>query len=170
MDDAMRKVVEALRKAIQAEIEGQHFYRMAARSTEDPRGREVFEKLALDEVVHEKFLRAHHDHIVEKGAPSPDAKLPEATAFAESSPIFSDAIRSRIESAHYEMTALSVGIQLELSAVNFYKQASQQTSDPLLRQQFRELSAWESGHYQALLRQQEELKEDYWASSNFSPY
>jgi len=170
MDDAMKKAAEALRKAIQAEIEGQHFYRMAARSTEDPRGREVFEKLARDEVAHEKFLRAHYDHIVEKGTPDPDARLAEATTFAESSPIFSDAIRSRIESAHYEMTALSVGIQLELSAVSFYKQASQQTSDPLLRRQFQELSAWESGHYQALLRQQEELKEDYWASSNFTPF
>ena len=170
MDEAMKNVVEALRKAIQAEIEGQHFYRMAARSTEDPRGREVFEQLAEDEVSHEQFLRAHHDHIIEKGTPDPNAKLGTATSLPESSPIFSDAIKSRIASAHYEMTALSVGIQLELSAVKFYKQASQQATDPLIRQQFRELSEWESGHYQALLRQQEELKGDYWASSNFSPY
>ncbi|MBW2264044.1 MAG: ferritin family protein [Deltaproteobacteria bacterium] len=170
MDDAMKKVVEALRKAIQAEIEGQHFYRMASRSTDDPRGREVFEQLAQDEVDHEKFLRAHYDHIIEKGTPSPDAKLGTPKTLPESSPIFSDAIKSRIEHAHYEMTALSVGIQLELSAVKFYKQAAGQTADPLLKQQFRDLSEWESGHYQALLRQQEELKEDYWASSNFAPY
>jgi len=170
MDDAMKTVVEALRKAMQAEIEGQHFYRMAARSTDDPRGREVFEQLAQDEVSHEKFLRAHHDHIIEKGTPDPDAKLGSPAALPESSPIFSDAIRSRIGQAHYEMTALSVGIQLELSAMKFYKQAADQARDPLLKQQFRELSEWERGHYQALLRQQEELKEDYWASSNFTPY
>lgn len=170
MDDSLKKIVDALRKAIQAEIEGQHFYRMAARSTDDPRGREVFEQLAQDEISHERFLRAHHDHIIEKGTPNPDARLGKPAPLSGSSPIFSDAIRSRIEHAHYEMTALSVGIQLELSAVKFYRQASEDARDPLLGQQLLELSAWESGHYEALLRQQEELKEDYWASSNFAPY
>jgi rubrerythrin len=170
MDESMKKVAEALKRAIQAEIEGQHFYRMAARSTDDPRGKEVFERLAQDEVAHEKFLRAHLGAILETGAPSRDATLGPPTQFAGSSPIFSDALRSRIGEAHYEMTALSVGIQLELTATRFYKQASEQTPDPLLKKQLRELAEWESGHYNALLRQQEELKEDYWSSTGFAPF
>jgi len=170
MDESMKKVVEALREAIQAEVEGQHFYRMAAASTQDPKGKEVFEKLAQDEVTHEKFLKAHYASMLETGKLAEGAKLPAATAYDGSSPIFSDAIKNRVEDAHYEMTALSVGIQLELSAIKFYKQASQIATDPVLKQYFLELSNWESGHYQALLVQQDALKEDYWRSSNFSPF
>jgi rubrerythrin len=170
MDDSMKKVAEVLKKAIQAEIEGQHFYRMAARSTDDPRGREVFERLAQDEVAHEKFLRAHLRSILETGRPDADAKLGRPTDFSGSSPIFSEALRSRIGEAHYEMTALSVGIQLELAAEKFYRRASEETADPQLEQQLRELADWEAGHYRALLVQQEELKEDYWAASGFSPF
>lgn len=170
MDEAMKKVAQALAKAIQAEIEGQHFYRMAARSTDDPRGREVFERLAEDEVAHERFLRAHLEAIVETGAPSKHASLGSPEPFAASSPIFSEALRARIGEAHYEMTALSVGIQLELTAVKFYARASEETRDPLLRDQFRQLSEWESGHYDALLRQQDELREDYWSAGGFSPF
>lgn len=170
VDDVMERLAGALKEAIQAEIEGQHFYRMAARSTDDPRGREVFERLAQDEVAHERFLRAHHDSILRSGKPDEGARLGTATDLSGSSPIFSEALRSRIGEAHFEMTALSVGIQLELTAEKFYRRTSEQTPDPLLKQQFLELAEWEAGHMRALLAQQEELKEDYWAASGFSPF
>ncbi len=51
-------VIEAIEKAIQAEIEGHHFYRMAARTTDDAQGREVFETLAAEERQHADYLRA----------------------------------------------------------------------------------------------------------------
>lgn len=35
---------------------------------------------------------------------------------------------------------------------------------------YTELAEWESGHYEALTRQQEELKEDYWSAGGFSPF
>jgi len=170
MDESTRKVAEALKKAIQAEIEGQHFYRMAASQCTDPKGREVFLQLAEDEVVHERFLRAHYQSLLEHGVPDGSVKLARATAYEGSSPIFSPALKSRIKDAHFEMTALAVGIQLELGAVDFYKQASQLASDTALSDTLLELSEWEAGHYQALLRQQEELKEDYWSASGFTPF
>ena len=68
------------------------------------------------------------------------------------------------------MTALSVGIQLELAAQTFYKGQSEEASNDTVRDFFAELAEWESGHYQALLTQQEALKEDYWSTSRFSPF
>ena len=35
---------------------------------------------------------------------------------------------------------------------------------------FGELAEWEAGHHQALLRQQEELKEDYWSANGFTAF
>ena len=91
-------------------------------------------------------------------------------SLSDSSPIFSEKIRSRIGEAHLEMSALSIGIQLELSAINYYKQEAGSAEDPAVKQFYRELADWESNHYNALLRQQLMLKEDYWSESGFAPF
>ena len=170
MDESTKKVAEALKKAILAEVEGQHFYRMAAASTQDEKGKEVFNALADDEVLHENYLRAHYDALIASGTAAPNVRLGTPPPLTESSPIFSAAIKSRIQGAHYEMTALSIGIQLEMGAMKFYEQAAKETSDPELSRFFRELSEWEGTHYRALLRQQDTLKEDYWSASGFTPF
>jgi rubrerythrin len=69
-----------------------------------------------------------------------------------------------------EMSALSIGIQLELNAINFYKTQATEIDNQEVKKFFRELVDWETGHYHALLRQQESLKEDYWSSAGFSPF
>lgn len=170
MDESTKKVAEALREAIQAENAGYGFYMMAARSTEDPKGQEVFQQLANEELEHHRFLRLHYDSIIATGKPSPEAKLSVgAVDLSGDSPIFSKSFRDRIGQAHAEMSALSVGVQLEMSAQKFYRAQAKATEDPILRDLFEELAEWESRHYHALLAQQEDLKEDYWSSSGFAP-
>ena len=68
------------------------------------------------------------------------------------------------------MSALSIGIQLEAGAMAYYREAARQSDDPAVRAFFDELADWETGHYHALLRQQEGLKEDYWAAGGFSAF
>jgi rubrerythrin len=65
---------------------------------------------------------------------------------------------------------LSVGAQLEYDAMRFYKAQAEAAADPEIKKFFTELAEWETGHYNALVQQQEELKEDYWSSAGFSPY
>jgi rubrerythrin len=170
MDETTRNLAEALKKAALAEREGQHFYRMAAASTEDEKGREVFSQLAEDEVMHEQWLKAHYDSVVERGVPAEGLQLKRGTDLSGAWPIFSESIKSRIKDAHFEMTALAVGIQLELNAVNFYRKCAEDTADSKLKNFFSQLAEWELGHYEALLRQQEALKGEYWAGSGFSPF
>ena len=170
MSDSRIETVKAIEQAIRAEVEGQNFYRMAAHATEDPKAREVFEKMAADEALHERFLRTLRTAIAEGSAGSTVPALAKATSYAGSSPIFSDALKARIRTAHVEMTALSVGIQLELGAVSHYRRLAEASGDTGLRRTFEDLAAWESGHYQALIRQQDELKGDYWSGSGFAPF
>jgi len=170
MDESARKAAEAVMKAIQTEIQGQNFYRMAAATIEDPKGREVFLMLAEEEVSHEKFLRAHYSSLLERGTPAGGVKLGKPSNLSGSSPIFSEAIRSRIRDAHYEMTALAVGIQLEATAMGFYRRASEDSDDRTIKRFFLDLASWETGHYEALLRQQQDLKLDYWSSAGFAPF
>jgi len=163
-------VLDALKKAIVAEYEGHNFYRMSADNTADDRGREVFLALAQEELDHAKYLKTQYNSILENGSATNEVLPDHRIEISGSSPIFSAKLKERIREAHYEMTSLSVGIQLELSAMEFYRTQAERAGDAQVSQFFTRLSEWEKGHYQALLRQQENLKEDYWADNDFSPY
>lgn len=170
MAEAKQQLIDGLKKAIQTESDGYHFYMMAARSTEDPKGRKAFETLAGEEQKHEVFLRTQYKSVTESGAVDTTLKLGSRASFESPSPIFSEDIRGRIKDAHYEMTALSIGIQLELSSIDFYKGEAEATDNPDVRKFYLELADWETGHYEALLRQHDLLKEDYWSAARFAPF
>ncbi|MDP8206298.1 MAG: ferritin family protein [Candidatus Electryonea clarkiae] len=170
MSDKIKRVLNGLMEAVKAETDGQHFYIMAASNTNDEKGIEVFRMLAREEAEHVKYLLAQYKAVAADGRPDQKLRLPKPSALSDSSPIFSDNLKSRVKEAHMEMSALSIGIQLELNAIRFYKEQSEESDDPFLKDFYNELMAWEQGHYNALLTQQELLKEDYWSSSGFSPY
>ena len=163
------RIIEGLKKAMQAEVDGHNFYKMAANSTEDEMGKETFNSLAEDEVEHFKFLKAQYDSFKANGKPDTKAKLTRPSELAES-PIFSENFKERLHDAHYEMTALSVGIQLELSSIQFYKSESEKARDATVRRFYKELADWETEHHRRLLKQQQELTEDYWQAGNFYPF
>jgi rubrerythrin len=169
-DDARKKVAAGLLRAMQSEHHGENFYRMAASNTSDPQGQEVFEQLAREEQQHFQVLRRQYRAVLETGRPEEGLSLGERLSLAGPSPIFSDQIRSRLKDAHYEMTALSVGIQLELNAQQYYTAQAAESEDPVIEQLYRDLADWESGHYHALLAQQEALTEDYWTAAGFAPF
>lgn len=170
MDAAAKQIAEGLKRAIQTELDGYHFFRMAAATTEDPKGREVFDGLAREELEHERFLRAQYDHVVRTGTIDPALRLTQHVDLSGDDPIFSKQLRTRLRDAHFEMSALSIGIQLELQARRFYEEQAAQTAEPVAKQFFLDLAAWEGRHYDGLLRQQESLKEDFWSDSGFSPF
>lgn len=170
MDPSMRKIAEALFEAIRAEADGQRFYRMAARCSVDLKAQEVFEQLAREEQGHLEFLRAQYRAVLEGGGLDSSIKLTRPRDLSEASPIFSTEIKDRIGQAHYEMTALSIGLQLEQSAVRHYRSAAEECGAAEASSFFMELAAWEQGHYDGLLRQQEALRDDYWGANGFAPF
>lgn len=172
MDETIRvRIAEGLVKAIQAEIEGQHFYKMAAYNTADEQGRDVFERLAAEELDHATYLRAQHQAITERGTLDERVQLGPRMELGDPSPIFSDRLKERVQDAHYEMTALSIGMQLEEGAERFYKaEAEAAAGVPKVQEFYLRLAEWESGHFHALARQYEVLKEEYWGEAGFSPF
>ena len=161
---------EALTAAIKAEHEGHYFYLMAARTTTDTRGREVFERLAADELLHMEYLQRQYQAIQQTGALDASLELAPAPAPATQTAIFSDDLKARLGEAHFEMTALSVGIQLELSAQQFYLEHAGAAREDTAKAFFTELAAWESSHYEVLLAQQDSLREQFWTENRFVPF
>ena len=170
MDESTEALSRALFDAIKAEADGYSFYKMAANSSQDEKGRTVFEQLAGEELDHKRFLAAQYRSVQETGKIDATVKLGQRADLSGASPIFSEQIRSRLREAQFEMSALSIGIQLELSSMRYYKEQADGQTDPAVKQFFGELADWEKGHYEALLRQQESLKDDYWSGSGFSPF
>lgn len=164
------KVINILFRAMQAETDGHLFYRSAAKNTEDPQGKEVFESLAKDELDHLHFLKAQHKSITESGEPDKDVKVGKPSGELKEIPVFSDEFKSRLSQAHNEMSALSIGIHLELAQMDFYKTQAKEAMEPTIKSFLSELAEWESSHYHRLIRQQEELKEDYWLKGGFYPF
>ncbi|MBN2209577.1 MAG: ferritin family protein [Candidatus Coatesbacteria bacterium] len=169
-DEAIDKVAKGIAEAIRTENEGRYFFLMAANSTTDPKGKEVFETLADEELVHLDFLKKQYLSLVERGEFDKKLKLGPKSDFSGANPIFSEQLLERLSDAHFEMSALSIGVRLELYSMSFYKKQSEESSDPFVKRFFSELAEWEAGHYHALLKQLDALKDFYWEAGGFSPF
>lgn len=163
-------ILKGLQTAMRAEHEGYHFYMFAAENITDTKGQKAFRRLANDEFEHLNYLQAQFDNIQKFQEPNTALKLKKIEPFVGENPIFSEEIKTRIKDAHYEMTVLSVGIQLELNAVNAYKKLATETDDKAVAQFYLELAQWENSHYNMLIAQQDSQKEEYWAANHFYPF
>ncbi|MBI5543945.1 MAG: ferritin family protein [Deltaproteobacteria bacterium] len=170
MDVKLKELVEALRTAMQAERTGFEFYKMAAVNTQDASGKKVFEELAAEEQGHFEFLKQHHQSVMSAGELARGATLGEAHRLTEQHPIFSADFKARLKQAHVEMSALAIAAQLELNGINFYREQAARATLPEAKRFFQQLVEWESGHYDAFVRQQQELQESYWSEAGFSPF
>jgi len=170
MDDGRRRLLETLHQAIAAEYEGYGFYQMAARSTEDPLGRQTFEGLASEELQHAEYLKTQYRSIGETGKVDSRSALGRPHVLTAGSPIFSPALKNRIGDAHFEMSALAVGVHLEENALTFYRARAAEATDVAARAFLLELAEWEAGHHRALLEQQQELQQAYWERNGFAPF
>lgn len=165
-----KRLTDIVAKAIQAERDGYRFYLMAAQSTQDDKARETFKRLADEELGHEGFLRVQYRSVADTGAFDAKARLGTQFFYPGDSPIFSPELVARIEEAHFEMSALSIAIQLELNAINHYQSAAAKVSDEAAKKVFTELANWETDHYQMLAKQQELVRDSYWQANGFAPF
>jgi rubrerythrin len=163
------EILKGLKTAMEAELTGHEFYKNAAKSTDDPVGKETFSRMAKEEMNHFNYLRHQYASVLEKGDYDLSKELdPHSHPHAEN-PIFSDEIKRRIKDSHFEISALTIGMKLELEAMTFYRSCAEKAAHNEVKQFFNELSEWEKDHYRAFENQLEILKEDYFQANNFVP-
>jgi len=147
MDEHTRQIVEGLKQAMLAESDGHNFYMMAAKNTKDNKGKQVLTSLAKDEIDHFNFLKAQYKSFMETGAPDANIKLRKYKSNTSKSPIFSADFKKRLKKAHYEMSALAIGAQLELLSIQFYRGESEKAINPVVKAFYAELAEWETTHH-----------------------
>ncbi len=74
-----------------------------------------------------------------------------------------------INHSHFEVSALNIGMKLELDAINFYRSRAENAHNEEVKQFYNELAEWEQDHYHAFQRALEMLKEEYFQANNFIP-
>jgi rubrerythrin len=168
----MTEILNLIRHAMQAERDGYYHYHTAAQRTDDAQAREVFQKLASDELAHHKMLEETHAAYEKMGR---DAVLPAIAGgptvdLSAPSPIFSPEFKERIKDKHFEMSALSIGMTLEQNGIHFYRDLAAKAAHPELKKLLEFLAQWEESHLEALSKQIKYLQEDYWAEARFSPF
>jgi len=169
MEDKKKDILEGLKVAMEAELTGHAFYENAAQSTTDPKGKETFSQMAREELRHFQSLRHQYQAVLEHGAYDPSVKLDKQTLSHAKNPVFSEALKNRIKDAHFEVSALTIGMKLELDAMNYYRSCAEKARQEEAKLFFTQLAQWEEDHYRAFQNQLDMLKEDYFQANNFVP-
>lgn len=169
MSNSNEKMLSALKSAMEAELTGHHFYKNAAATTADPQGQATFERLAREELLHFNYLKKQYNSLLKTGNFDFSETLVGKDDNETTSALFSPQLKARIKQSHFEVSALSIGMQLEMNAVRFYQQCADESSDPQVKELFQQLADWERGHHDDFARELDELKEEYWQANNFVP-
>jgi rubrerythrin len=169
MDKQTEEILKGLKTAIEAELTGHEFYKNAAKSTPDPLGKETFRRMAEEEMGHLSYLRHQYESVLKKGDYDFSKTLEKKSHQHADNPVFSDEIKSRVKDSHFEVSALTIGMKLELDAMNYYRSCAKTAHSDAAKDFFTELAQWEEDHYLAFERQLEALKDEYFQSNNFVP-
>ncbi|MBN2537024.1 ferritin family protein [candidate division WOR-3 bacterium] len=164
------RILAGLKEAILTEHTGTQFYETAAEKTSDKQGQEVFRMLAAEEALHQRWLKEQYQLVLSGKHPEPLVDTTSGAILDDSSPIFSKELKDRIGEAHWEMTALSVGLQLERATIERYRDLASEAGVPELEHFFLRLMHWEEGHARALEIQSKLLREAYWNAAGFAPF
>lgn len=164
------EIREVLSRAWQVENDGHAFYAMVAQRTDREAVREVFEKLARDEVQHKAFLKDIASRYDREGAaaflvPRSD---PSSRTFVDR--VLTDRFRAQARDADFEVSALSIGLTLESNAIALFQEQAQRASETEVRDFYRFLADWERQHYDTLRDLFQDLRRDLFETGRFEPF
>ncbi|UCF30558.1 MAG: ferritin family protein [bacterium] len=146
MSDERKAHVEALQMAMDTEKKGYRFYRIAAESSRDPKGKKVFEHLAKDEIEHMGVFATLYESLTND---EPWMTYEEAVAkFGQTDQdklIFPDE-PVEAEENFDDLKALEEALGFEKKAVAFYQNQAEKAEDDTARAFYQSLVVIEEGH------------------------
>lgn len=169
MTNGDEEILNGLKVAMEAELTGHNFYKSASENISDPKGRETLAEMAEEELKHFNYLRHQYKSVLETGDYDFSKGFLKKSPGVGENPVFSDAIKERVKESHYEVSVLTIGMKLELEAINHYRTCAAKAEREEVREFFEELAEWEQGHYRSFAKQLEDLKEAYWEANRFIP-
>ncbi|UCG39414.1 MAG: ferritin family protein [bacterium] len=146
MSDKREAHVEALQIALDTEKKGYRFYKIAAMSSKDPKGREVFEHLAKDEIEHMGVFATLYESLTND---EPWMTYEEAAARFGETPreeIIFPEVPEEPQEDFDDLKALEEALEFEKKAVRFYTERAAQAEDGKAEAFYRKLVEIEESH------------------------
>ena len=160
MEETQTGILEAVKYAIQMELDGKRFYTLCEKESTNKLGKELFGWLAEQEDFHRKRFEQIYDRMVEKkGWPvlpvTPDKDQTLRT-------LFGDAIRdlgTSVRTHKSELIAAEKAIEMEIKSRDFYTGRADKATSDVERSFFTSISSEEQGHYLALIDYKEYMSD-----------
>ena len=164
------QILEILKRAYQIEVDGYTFYSMTATQATKPAVKELFEKLAHDEVQHQNFLKGVGKRYDAEGTAAFAIARPAAALSGLTDHVFTARFKEQAKGAAFEMGVLSVGLNLETNAMAHFNRAADTTDSAEVRDFYRYLADWEKQHFDALNTLYSAIRADFWGAGGFAPF
>jgi rubrerythrin len=170
--DPRSPVVRGLRAALENEVDGAAFYRMAAAGASNDAARRLFTFLAEEEDRHFRVIREQAARLL-AGKPlrlaRPAASRGEAERFR--SGLLDARDLAGAARAEGEVAALSIGMTLEKKTIRrFLALRKKAAGDPAGEAFFDGLVEWEREHLELLSAMYGALREEAWEEAGFWPF
>jgi len=164
MKDGQKAIIDALKFALQMEIDGKKFYTLVARESTNRVGRDLYSWLAEQEGLHYKRFEEIYSAITSESAwpaasvnPGKPVKL--GTLF---SGLINEAAKPAGTGAA-EIGSADKAIEMEIKSRDYYRQRAGEASSDTEKKFFKAISAEEQGHYLALVDYREYITDpDGW--------
>ncbi len=148
MKDELLTIQDALKFAIQMEVDGKQFYTRAGQESNNKLGKELFAWLATQEDRHrERFQEIFDSIATQKKWPEisvkPDKGIEPSTIFSQAA----KASASHTGANKDEFDAVEKAMDMEIKSRDFYKQQSAKATWDTQRKFFDSVAVEEQGHY-----------------------
>ena len=163
-----QEVLNGLKTAMEAELTGYNFYKNASENVKDSKAKEALSEMAKEELNHFNYLKHQYKSVFEKGHYDFSKSLLKKVDRQEENPIFSNAIKDRIKDSHFEVSVLTIGMKLEMDAVDFYRSCAEKSEAPEGKS-CQSIGRFGEIHLNASKQGRDSLKADYWTANNFVP-
>ena len=153
-----KRIMDALRAAIQLEVDGKEFYQQSGEKSDNDLVRKLFRTLADEEDTHKKKAQEIYDAL-KRGQDWPDVEPPSEKGERLNS-IFTQATKelgSKVKIAQAELEAIKIARDMENKSYDFYQARYAEAVYPKEQKYYQALAAEERGHYLALVDSYEYL-------------
>jgi rubrerythrin len=152
MTEAESRLVEAIKFAIQMELDGKKFYSLSGEQSTNPVGKELFAWLAKQEDHHRQTFEKIYKSIADKqGWLSDHVKPAKAEKMGT---LFGEAIKNAgkdIVAKKGEVEAALKAMDMEIKSRDYYNKQADLASNAAEKSFFTAIAAEEQGHYLGLI-------------------
>jgi len=163
MAEVTGEIIEVIKESIKLELDGQSFFEHVADATHNELGKKMFMKLANDEAQHLKVFSDIFTKMVGE-----DWKKHVGDLKAKGKAPMIDALAKKVagagkEGRASELEAISIAMDLERNAIEFFCNAAKKTTDAKARDVFNKIADEERLHFDLLQAQYDHLSNSgYW--------